>query len=307
MAASTNLGPDVVIGGGDWLFRQGEMVLGPVPAQQIVAKLYSGELSGSSEIAPLGQNRFRPLGQEPFFKVHLAKAEAKLRVDALAQAERSRASRSRNTKIAIVALVALLVAIGAASAARYLAIHNPLKSEDAYADISMEPPVIGRAHARKSDEELVDYPAGGTSTGTRRETSTSRSGGSRSERAVASRASASQGGGKLNSASEDPDGMQTAQFDRSAINAVVASKQRTLYGCLSDEARRNPSIAGQKIPIEFVIGNDGHVSKLWVDNPAFKTGPLADCMLGELRKWPFKPYEGEQATVGLSFKVGGKS
>ncbi len=46
------------------------------------------------------------------------------------------------------------------------------------------------------------------------------------------------------------------------------------------------------------------MSKLWIDNPTYKTGPMADCLLRELQKWPFKSYEGEQATVSLSFTIG---
>lgn len=304
MAASTNLGPDVVSGGGDWLFRQGEMVLGPVPAQQIVSKLYAGELTGLSEISPLGQQRFRPIAQEPFFKVHLAKAEAKLRVEAAANAERSKAQRSRNLKIGVVALVALVVAAGAASAARYLAIHNPFKTEDAYADITMEPPVVGVARARKNDDDLVDYPSG-TSTSPSGPKRTEPRGGERKvgDRGPRAASGTASGGPKLSNAADDPDGMQMATFDRTAINSVVSSKKTTLYGCFREETQRHPGFAA-KIPIAFVIGNDGRVSKLWVDNPQLKTGPLADCLLRELQKWPFKPYEGEQANVELAFKIG---
>ena len=38
--------------------------------------------------------------------------------------------------------------------------------------------------------------------------------------------------------------------------------------------------------------------------PDFKTGTLPECLLKELQRWPFKPYQGEQATVGLQFKIG---
>jgi hypothetical protein len=107
--------------------------------------------------------------------------------------------------------------------------------------------------------------------------------------------------------SEDPDGMQTeTKFDQSAINSVVASRQKTLYACFGEEAQRHPGFAG-KFPIEFVVGNDGRVSKLWVDHPDYKQGPLPDCLFRELQKWPFKAYRGEQATVGLSFQIRGKT
>lgn len=303
MAASTNVGADVGAGGGDWLFREGEMVLGPVPARQIIDKLYSGELTGRSEVSPLGTSQFHRIAEVDFFKVHLAKAEAKLRVEALAQSQRSKSQRSRNVKIAVVASICVVVAGGAAFAARYLAVHNPFKNADelAFGDITVEPPTITLAKAsHMKEEELLEYPGGPGQPklppGTRPPT-----GGGSSP--IAKRPPSGGKSSGLTAASEDPDGLQTAQFDRSGINSVVASKQRTLYACFAEEAQRKPGFSA-KIPIEFVIGNDGRVSKLWVDHPDYKQGALADCLFKELQKWPFKSYQGEQATVGLSFKIG---
>ena len=72
---------------------------------------------------------------------------------------------------------------------------------------------------------------------------------------------------------------------------------------MAEEVRKRPGLSA-KIPIEFVIGNDGRVTKLWIDHPMFKEGSLPECLLRELQKWSFKSYPGEQATVGFSFKVG---
>ena len=94
-----------------------------------------------------------------------------------------------------------------------------------------------------------------------------------------------------------------AKFDRGSIQTVISQRQRSLYPCFAEEARRSPGLA-ERIPIEFVIGNDGQVKKLWVDNPRFAEGDLRDCLLKELQRWPFRPYEGQQATVGLSFTIG---
>jgi len=94
-----------------------------------------------------------------------------------------------------------------------------------------------------------------------------------------------------------------AKFDRGSIQTVISQRQRTLYPCFAEEARRSPGLA-ERIPIEFVIGNDGQVKKLWVDHPRFAEGDLRECLLKELQRWPFRPYEGQQATVGLSFTIG---
>lgn len=289
--------------GGDWLFREGELVLGPLHAYQLVEKLYSGELTGRSLVSPMGENRFRPVAETDFFKVHLAKAEAKLRVEAAARAEQAKVRKKRAVLIGAVAGVAVLLAGAAAAAAQYLAVHDPFGSDDAFAnEIQIEPPKITLARAQpRNQEELLEYdgynkkPTGAAipdRSGTRPAGTGS---GATKPAAGAARTTGT--------VSTDPDGMETATFDQDAINSVVNSNQRKLFTCFREEATRNPGFAA-RIPMEFVIGNNGRVSKLWIDNPSFKQGPLADCLLRELQKWPFKSFEGEAPTVSLSFTIG---
>ena len=109
--------------------------------------------------------------------------------------------------------------------------------------------------------------------------------------------------GAMTVAAGESDGLEMGSIDQGAINAVVASKQKTLHKCLQIVARAKPG-ERTRIPIEFVIGNEGRVAQLWIDHPDFKTGELHACMLGELKKWPFKSYSGEQATENLAFNVG---
>jgi hypothetical protein len=274
---------------GQWLFRQGGLVLGPLLTEQIIEKLYSGTLDGNTEIAPIGQTHYRPLAQLDAFKVDLAKAQAKLRVDAIVHADRAQRARKRNFRVALVATAAAIAAVGAAAGAKYLAVYSPFKVER-LDEISVEAPTIGLAKARLAAEDLLEYPL---------------SSGDPNRRRLARLQERSKRGpsGRAEPGEADRDGLQTGAFDRSAINAVVASRQKMLYPCVADEAGKHPGLA-TKIPIEFVIGNDGRVSKVWVDHSLFKDGPLADCLLKELQRWPFRAYEGERATVGLSFRVG---
>jgi hypothetical protein len=277
-----------------WLFRQGELILGPLPAAKIVEKIYSHELDAKSEVQAMGSGRFQRLADVDDFKVHLAKADAKKRVDHVAKTTEASANKKRNMAIGITAGVLLAIGIGVVVVGNYLAVHTPGKSSEemAYGDlISVEAPTISRAKRSGNDEELVDYPGlGGTTT--KRPTT------------VASKDRPA-GKGKLNNespgTSEDSDGLQMAKFDQSTINTVVKSHQKSLFPCL---AQINKPGVMQKIPIEFVIGNNGHVNKVWVDHPDYKTGTLPECLLKELQKWPFKNYDGEQATVSLSFNIG---
>ncbi len=291
MMKNKNPQADLGTTGGEWLFRQGELVLGPVSAQKLVEKLFHGELNGGSEVRLLGDGHFTRLSEVEFFKLHLAKAEAKLRVDGVAQAEKATRKKKRQLRMAIVASLAVLFATGAAAGARWLAIHNPWNNVDELAGISVEPPTIALALPRASDD-LVDYPGPGG-------LKTQRKSGERLERTRLASLKADRG----SKGQEEPDGLRTGLFDRDSINATVAARQKTLYSCVADEVRRRPGL-NAKIPIEFVIGNDGKVNKLWIDHPTFKEGSLQECLLRELQKWSFKAYPGEQATVGFSFKVG---
>lgn len=276
--------------GGDWLYRQGGLVLGPVSGQELVKRLYDGSLDGQTEVGLVGTHDFHRVSEVEALRLYLAKAQAKWRVDALDRRVRDRARKVRNLRLALVAAVAAVGAGGAWAGAQYLAVHNPWRKDTGEPTITVEPPTITLARARRRDEDLVDYPLDRAV------------GGARPGRTVGGRGATPHGPGQPSE--PDADGLNTApQFDRAAIMAVVAQKQRALYPCFAEEARRAPGLSA-RIPVEFTIGNDGHVTKVWVDHAQYQEGALPDCLLRELQKWPFRPYEGERANVGLSFTVG---
>ncbi|WP_224370013.1 AgmX/PglI C-terminal domain-containing protein [Hyalangium versicolor] len=294
-------------GAQQWLFRQGDLVLGPLSGHELVEKLYTGEMTADTLIAPPGERDFVRIGDVRAFKVHVARAQTKARVDAEVRAERQRTQRKRMIFAGIGVTVTVVLGIAAWQVARWAAVHGPGGEEDEYAGISVELPTITLAQARKDDEDLIAYP-----------TSTSRPTPDKGTEPVKPKppstttpttpasavASAKKPAGSV---STDPDGLQMAtEFDQGAINKVVKNNQKTLFRCLKEEAERQPGLFA-KVPIEFVIGNDGKVAKLYVDNPQFKKGPLYECLLTELQKWPFRPYNGERASVGLAFTVGKKS
>ena len=290
-----------------WLFRQGDLVLGPVTGQQLVEKLYTGEMAANTLIAPPGARDFVPISEVAVFKVHVARAQAKARVDAEQRVERQRVMRKRLILGSIATAVTVALGIAAWQVARWAAVHGPGGEEDEYAGISVELPTITLAQKRKDSEELIAYPSSSTRPPESRPKPSIQAPGSTTPTlpagAVAAKTEKTEKK-PTGSVATDPDGLQVAtEFDQDNINKVVKSNQKTLFRCLKEEAQRRPGFAA-KVPIEFVIGNDGRVTKLWVDHPQLKQGPLYECFLTELKKWPFKPYKGELASVNLAFKVG---
>src|SRR4051794_25004557 len=102
MTATKNLGMDLGTQGGAWLFRQGDLVLGPVSAAEIVERLYAGEIDGRTLVSDRGPGAFQRISEIEFFKVHVAKAEAKHRVDQVAKSYQQKSVSRRNRRIAIV-------------------------------------------------------------------------------------------------------------------------------------------------------------------------------------------------------------
>ncbi len=289
----------------EWMFKLGDLLLGPVSGKSLLEKLYAGEVTRETPVAPPG-GAFKRLGEIELFRVHLAKAEAKLRVDEESRAVTMARSRRFKTRTVLVAMATLAGVALAIWGARWLAVNKPWKkaSDLAMPEITVDLPTITVASASRyaSDEVLLpsisptkiaqpkNPAAGATKTGT---------------------AKAGKGGETaLAMAGKPPaneDDLTRPQYDSSAINEVVNGNKKSLFPCLVEEVRRRPGFAA-KIPIEFAVGNDGHVAKLWIDHPEFKNenNELHRCMLERLQKWKFPTYQGERATVALSFNIGAR-
>ena len=298
--------------GGPWLFRKEGLVLGPVTAEQLVKQLYAGELDGQTPISRVGEGRFRLLGEVDAFRKDVARAAVRAKVRAELVAEAERRARTRARRVGMFAGGTLLAALLAFLAGRWLALDNPFKNPVSAAyrglEVQLDDVRISVARVQDAQGDMVESPYVAPPPGARKVPEKPVAEQARLEpahhpqrpaAAVAGARSAERRG--VDGA--DADGLQTGQFDRNSINLVVAAYKKTLHGCLVAEAEKRPGLAA-KIPIEFVIGNDGKVNKVWVDHPSFQAGTLPECLLRELRKWPFKPYPGEQATVSLSFKIG---
>lgn len=274
-----------------WLFRQGDLILGPVPTKALVDKLFTAEVNGLTEVQMMGSGIFRKLRDVPELKVHLAKAEAKQRVDAQAQVHAKSRSKRLVTIIGVVTGVLMVTGIGVAFLGSYLAVHGSTSSADelAWGDITIDAPTVSRAQ-RNADDEFVEY------TGTGRKPP-------RAPVGTTPPTPTNPGTPKPKMGTADSDGMAMGEVDQDAINSVIAKFKPTLIPCIKEVAK--PGMPPTQIPIQFTVNESGKVSKVWVDNPDFKSGPLPECLMRELAKWPFKA-QGTSASVGFAFNIGKK-
>lgn len=268
--------------GHTWLYRQGDLILGPAPTKALIEKLFTGEVNRTSEVQVMGSGIFQRIDQVPELMVHLAKAEAKLRIDAQTDAHHTSVRKRTRTIIGAAAGVLLALGIVVAVAGQYVAVHTG-GADDEYANISVDTPTIGKAR-RAADDELVDYNG-------------PKKNGTLGARITPSRPSNAKPGAM---GAADSEGLQMGEADQAMINSVIAANKKTLFPCLKAVAKQGVAI---KVPLEFALAETGKVTKVWVDNPDLRDSGLQECVFDALQKWPFKP--GSSGTsVKLSFNVG---
>ena len=307
-----------------WLFRQGDLVLGPVTGQQLVDKLYAGALAGDTEVSSTGSTGFRKLKDVEGFQLHVLQAAIRLRVEAEARQARARRTQRRLVSASVGLVLLAVLGLGAWYLSRYLKVYLAGSAADQELSIQVDPPVITPAR-RSLPEELFEYPgekrapvktaeapsdrddrADGKGDGKADGKGDGKGDGKTPEKVASLGPKERPGKRPTGRVSTDADGLATeVNYDLGAINRVVKSNQASLHKCFKEESERRPGFAA-KVPLEFTIGNDGRVAQLWIDNPQLKKGALFECLFTELKKWPFKAYTGERATVNLAFTIGKK-
>jgi hypothetical protein len=290
----TLLHDDPLLEGGEWLFRRGEQVFGPLDSRALAAMLYRGELDARTPIST-GDGDWRPLAEHSAFLVHAKKAEAALRVEREVTGARLLRARRNVRRAAALALGAAILVSGAVGGALFLARRSRETSpllEDFGAGIRIASAArVGVS--RRADEDEFEVPL---------EQDEAKRAGNGAQRRRPARAGSAPAPGPGAGAVEGGE-LVAAQFDARKIQAVVGREQRNLAPCFRAEAARSPDFEGD-VPIEFAIGNDGRVAQLWIDEPRFRDGPLRDCVAQALAAWRFEPFPGQRPTVSLAFGIG---
>jgi hypothetical protein len=273
--------------GGEWTFKQNDMVFGPLPARLIVEKLYQGEVDGDTLVSPSEQEgTFTPLREVPFFAVHVAKAEARLRVKRDSDEFRTKEAVGRRVRTGVIAGLILGTLTVAGGGAYYVAVerHHRLQREIDEIPITANPPELAGSEGSGASDEEVSIPVPGAPPGTAR-------------RVHRSAAVAGPAGHPTT------DGLAAINYDKNSIIGAEVRQKPQLIPCIKQQLQRQPTFRGD-IRFTVALGNDGKVAKLWMDDSQFKEGPLQECFFQKMSGWRFVAYEGERATLSDSFRVG---
>lgn len=267
----------------NWLVLQSGLILGPYNIEQLVEGLLAGEISPDALVQLLGTIESIPLEQIPDLDIQTAVAKARVKAEYDASLKVVQEAKQRKVRrlgiiigVAVLAVVAVVAIVG-----RRIAIHSDFGTDGATEEITVDAPIIKRAKIARNDD-LVYLPGATRGVGSAKKTAN----------------------GKPKPGEADAEGLDVGRVDDEGLTAIVSKNKPTLIPCIRQALPANSQ--AMKIPIEFAVGNDGKVSKVWVDNADFKeNGRLNECLLAALQKWPFKTGSAS-AAISLSFNVGAR-
>jgi hypothetical protein len=268
----------------EWRFQKQEMVFGPVPLPVLLEQIYGGAIGPDSPVAH-GEGEFRPLKDLPEFTLHLAKASAKLKVEAETAVRHAVERRGRNSRWAVTLGLIATALVGAGGGALWWVQerHRRLLLEIDEIPITSSPPELTLADqsgTRGPDEVALPGPL-----------------------QPAKRPRPGGGSGGAAGGKGAADLAVSPSFDKGGLISAEVRQRGNLIPCIKQELGRQPNFRGE-IRFSFAVGNDGRVAKLWLEDPALRDGPLRTCFESAMGAWHFGAYEGERATLSDAFHVG---
>ncbi len=303
---------------GDWLFKFQEEILGPVPAKEIIERMFAGEVDESTQIS-LEDGEWTTVQTLQEFRPFLYQAKAHLRAQR-ARAEAIQAAQKRRTRNTIrVAVAGVFVVIISFFATFFLVIHRPWSGQDAlqlWADKHVPLLMISMANAHEPDADSAEDLAGinidqiliddAPALVAIQDIPSGKNGAKAAEpkKTIGKKASTSASKKKGSSTA----GTKTASVGRlrnEEITAVVyaPSNLRRLYSCIRREIKRNDDLP-ETIVLDFSIANDGKVGQVRMDAIKLDGGPLHACFKQKLASLKFRPFSGQVRNVTLPFNIG---
>ena len=281
---------------GEWLFKQNEMVLGPVTAIVLVERIKIGELSADTPIARDGQP-FKPMKLVPLFReAHEAMLAQKKREEEERQYNAA-VARSRNVRVLVFAALILLPAGGGAFAGRAVMILQPwdhtaewIAKAPPIVDLPPPPPEIKRVTpppppervAERDDEE--DRPEATGNGGGEHHVKLARADRAHERKGEKERPGEARDE-KLKDASETKDAKPEKEqgFVRELTNeqAIAPLKDPSVKGalgaCFRTEIESNPDMP-TPLNLAYTITEEGRSANVELTNRELRGRPVQECV-----------------------------
>jgi hypothetical protein len=310
---------------GEWLFKQSDLVLGPVTSIVLVDKIKKGELDADTPIARDGAP-FRPMKLVRLFREAWQAAQEEKRFAAEERAYQAAMSRARVLRVVVVLVMFVVPAAVAAGGARALMLAKPW--DDSAEWIARVPPVVDLPQSaadavrptpagtsstvaavtptpdtagaaddptRPVDDRTKKPKPGTTSTGT---TSTSTS---------TSNPTTTNDGGSTPPPPDKPPEKPAGNLPDSLTNAQAVAPLKEIQGdlksCFKAEIDSNPDMPGSVV-LSYTVTEEGKAINVDLDARELRGRPVVGCVQKAMStvRWP--RFSGERKNVSVPFKLG---
>jgi hypothetical protein len=279
----SNLGAEISVAEGDWLYRVGDEVHGPLPFQVLADRLAAGDLDFDTPVAREG-GAFHPLRKVAAFEPYFDKAQE-------AAAKRR---RRRTLKLVGIGCILLVLGMGGGGAwfwhraqvakrARLAALHarevELQKQREARDQLANAMALVGLVSIDSEKDIHIRSKAPG--------------------RRAGPRAGPEGAGGEAPMVSEC--GLSQAQ-----IFQVLKTNLGKINVCVEDEKKRDAASLPETLELSFVIQPSGSTVDFMIGDRHYRTGPMNNCMIKAFRTFAFPTSTGANCPVTIPIRIGNK-
>lgn len=296
---------------GDWLFKQDDLVLGPVTAAVLVDKIKKGELSADTPIARDGQP-FRPMKLLPLFREAWMAAEEERRLAAFEKAHQGAVARARVLRVVVVLVLFAAPFAAAAAGARALMVARPWDDTSDWiarvpplVDLPQKPPELKRdpvvdpgvdrkgpvvADNSDDDDDDDDQPRDPKKPRVKKPRKDTKD-----TKAVKGADDVKKDG--------DGGGPVPESLTNSEAIAPLKGAQGQMKTCFKAEMESNPDMPAQVV-LSYTITEEGKAINVNLDARELRGRPVIACVQKAISglKWP--RFSGERKNVSVPFKLG---
>ncbi len=275
---------------GEWLYRVGEEVRGPVPFESVVSKLLVGELTPKTMVAREG-GEWHPIAQVAAFEPHVA----------IYQENVTKRSAAIAKRIAMV--LGIIVLIAAGIAASWLFLENEHKAVIAEVSrLRSEEQLDRQRHAFESmpTPKLVALVSLGTESDVKIKKKTASSG---TKKPKSGGKTGTPGSPDSGGDSED-DMVMSCKLSQNDIFATLKKHLAKINVCVEDEKTRDAANLPGQLELEFVVKPTGTVTDFHVNDRHYRTGPMNNCMIKAFNTIKFPESDGTNCPVTIPIKIG---
>lgn len=300
---------------GEWLFKQNDLVLGPVTAIVLVEKIKKGELDGDTPVARDGDT-FRPMKLVRLFREAWQATVEEKRHAAEERAYQSAVTRAKIGRVFVLLLSFALPAAAAAVASRQIMVLRPW--DDTPTWIARVPPLVDLPQRPPEVKKAEPPPQVATNTtpddtADDDEDPTKPSDPTRPKKPKTPKSGDGKDGGKAGTAAasttsttstpEPPLPAAVESLTNAQAVAPLKDIQGDLKTCFKAEMESNPDMPAQVV-LSYTITEEGKAINVNLDARELRGRPVVPCVQKAVTTLRWPRFNGERKNVSVPFKLG---